>query len=275
VILLVVSFQCSTNLASAYGIAITGTMLMTTILFTIVAKVNWNWPTMALIPLSLAFALVDFLFLGANFCKFFDGGWLPVMIGVAFYLVMSTWMKGQTLVYHRIAPHVSNSLTSFIQKALRKDVIRVPGTAVYLADPEEEVPNALVLNVRHYRAIHQTLVVLTIDASIHPRALPENRMRVTPIGDGIFHVRARYGFMEYPIIPSIVRRLRDRHEVPIDLEQTTYYVSRLQPIPSDLPGMVPWREKFYAFLLKNSAEAYDFFEIPYEHVVELNMRFKI
>jgi KUP system potassium uptake protein len=275
VILLVVGFQCSTNLASAYGIAITGTMLMTTILFTIVAKVNWNWPTMALIPLSMAFALVDFLFLGANFCKFFDGGWLPVMIGVGFYLVMSTWMKGQTLVYHRIAPHVANDLASFIQEALRQDIIRVPGTAVYLADPEEAVPNALVLNLRHYRAIHQTVVILTIDASVHPRALPENRMQVTPIGDGIFHVRARYGFMEYPIIPSIVRRLKDRHDVPIDLDETSYYVSRLQPIPSDLPGMVPWREKFYVFLLKNSAEAYDFFEIPYDRVVELNMRFKI
>ena len=274
ILVLVLSFGSSSNLASAYGIAVTGTMLMTTFLFSVVARINWKWPLGIVALIALGFCLVDLGFLGANLLKFLDGGWLPVLIGSFLYLFMSTWLKGRTLIYKRLYPQ-KNGIEAFVEETLAQQLSEVTGTAVYLAAPGEGVPNGLRQNVRHNKVLHQTVIVLTIQITDRPREPAQDRLAIHALGDPFFQVTARFGFMEHPDIPKILRLLSKRHLLPHALEDISYFVSRLQPVASEYPGMALWREKMFVFMLRNAAAAPDFFRIPYEDVVELHMRIEI
>lgn len=274
IVVLVLSFESSSNLASAYGIAVTGTMLMTTFLYTVVARVNWKWPVAGIAILALGFGIVDLSFLCANLLKFVDGGWLPVLIGAVLYLLMSTWIQGRTLIYKRLYPQ-KKGLEDFVEETLASDLSQVSGTAVYLAAPREGVPNGLRQNVRHNKVLHQTLIVLTIQVTDRPRESAQDRLSIQTLGDPFFRVIARFGFMEHPDIPKILRLLRQRRLLPHISDDISYFVSRLQPVASDYPGMALWREKMFVFMLRNAAAAPDFFRIPYEEVIELHMRIEI
>lgn len=274
IIFLIVAFESSSALASAYGIAVTGTMLMTTLLFAIVARNRWHWPWVGVIPLVLCLIVIDLGFLSANFLKFFDGGWLPILIGSLIYLVMSTWLKGRTLVYKRLYPQ-KNNLEDFVEEALARHDHWVPGTAVYLAAPGEGIPNGLKQNVRHNKVLHQTIIVLSIETTDQPREGALTRLSVTPLAHPFYKVSARYGFMEHPDIPRILKMLRMSQALPHDAKDVSYFVSRLQPVATEHPGMSIWREKLFIFMLRNAATAPDFFRIPYEDVVELHMRLEI
>lgn len=274
IVVLVLSFESSSNLASAYGIAVTGTMLMTTFLYTVVARVNWKWPVAGIAILALGFGIVDLSFLCANLLKFVDGGWLPVLIGAVLYLLMSTWIQGRTLIYKRLYPQ-KKGLEDFVEETLASDLSQVSGTAVYLAAPGEGVPNGLRQNVRHNKVLHQTLIVLTIQVTDRPRESAQDRLSIQTLGDPFFRVIARFGFMEHPDIPKILRLLRQRRLLPHISDDISYFVSRLQPVASDYPGMALWREKMFVFMLRNAAAAPDFFRIPYEEVIELHMRIEI
>lgn len=274
IVVLVLSFESSSNLASAYGIAVTGTMLMTTFLYTVVARVNWKWPVAGIAILALGFGIVDLSFLCANLLKFVDGGWLPVLIGAVLYLLMSTWIQGRTLIYKRLYPQ-KKGLEDFVEETLASDLNQVSGTAVYLAAPGEGVPNGLRQNVRHNKVLHQTLIVLTIQVTDRPRESAQDRLSIQTLGDPFFQVIARFGFMEHPDIPEILRLLRKRRLLPHISNDISYFVSRLQPVASDYPGMALWREKMFVFMLRNAAAAPDFFRIPYEEVIELHMRIEI
>ena len=271
---LVIHFECSSNLASAYGIAVTGTMLITTFLFSIVARRIWGWKRMLIIPLGIFFFLIDGSFLSANLLKFDDGGWLPVMIAVIVYLLMSTWIQGRKLIYRRIYPQ-KITLEQFIDQTLAGDICRVSGTAVYLCAPDEGVPNGLSQNVRHNRVVHENVIILTIEMTDHPRVHPEERFKVEQLREPFTVVVARYGFMELPNIPWILRVLKKRRLLPYDMGEISYFVSRLQPVASPYPGMAIWREKLFILMLKNAAAAPDFFQIPFEEVIELHMRIEI
>ena len=274
IIVLVIAFESSSALASAYGIAVTGTMLMTTLLFATVARNLWHWPLIGLVPLILCFVVIDLGFLSANFLKFLDGGWLPVLIGALIYTVMSTWTKGRTLIYKRLYPQ-KNNLEAFVEDTLVRNPHRVAGTAVYLAAPGEGIPNGLKQNVRHNKVLHETIIVLSIQVTDHPREPAMNRITVTPLKPPFFQVSARFGFMEHPDIPRILRLLRINQSLPHDAKDISYFVSRLQPVATTHPGMAIWREKLFIFMLRNAAAAPDFFRIPYEEVVELHMRLEI
>lgn len=274
VVVLVLSFGSSSHLASAYGIAVTGTMLMTTFLFTVVARINWKWPLIVVATLALCFGIVDISFLCANLLKFVEGGWLPVLIGSLLYLLMSTWIKGRTLIYRRLYPQ-RNGIEAFVEESLARNLSHVPGTAVYLAAPGEGVPNGLRQNVRHNKVLHQILIVLTVQITDRPRESPHDRLTIQPLGGPFYQVSAQFGFMEHPDIPKILRLLRKRHLLPHDPKDISYFVSRLQPVASDYPGMALWREKLFVFMLRNAAAAPDFFRIPYEEVIELHMRIEI
>ncbi|MEY2696761.1 MAG: hypothetical protein RL333_899 [Pseudomonadota bacterium] len=274
IVILVLSFGSSSNLASAYGIAVTGTMLMTTFLFSVVARVNWKWPLGIVTLIALGFGAVDLGFLGANLFKFMQGGWLPVLIGSFLYLFMSTWIKGRTLIYKRLYPQ-KNGIQAFVEETLAQQLNQVSGTAVYLAAPGEGVPNGLRQNVRHNKVLHQMVIVLTIQITDRPRESAQDRLTIHPLGEPFFQVTAQFGFMEHPDIPKILRLLSKRHLLPYALEDISYFVSRLQPVASDYPGMALWREKIFVFMLRNAAAAPDFFRIPYEDVVELHMRIEI
>lgn len=274
VVVLVLGFESSSHLASAYGIAVTGTMLMTTLLFSVVARVNWKWPLAGITTLTLCFGIVDVSFLGANLLKVLEGGWLPMLIGSILYLLMSTWIQGRTLIYKRLYPQ-KKGLETFVEETLAGDLSRVPGTAVYLAAPGEGVPNGLRQNVRHNKVLHQSLIVLTIQVTDRPREPSKERLTIQALGDPFFQVIARFGFMEHPDIPRILSLLKQRRLLPHEPEDISYFVSRLQPVASDYPGMALWREKMFVFMLRNAAAAPDFFRIPYEDVVELHMRIEI
>lgn len=271
---LVLFFECSSNLASAYGIAVTGTMLITTLLFCIVARKSWRWSLWLLAPLGLFLGLVDGSFLSANALKFDDGGWLPILIGALIYLLMSTWIQGRKLIYRRIYPQ-KMSLDEFVEETLSADYARVDGMAVYLSAPDEGVPNGLSQNVRHNKVLHQHILILTIEMLDHPRAHPDERFTITPLKGPYYSIVARYGFMELPNIPWILMILRKRELIPEETGDISYFVSRLQPVASAYPGMALWREKLFVFMLRNAAAAPDFFQIPFEEVIELHMRIEI
>ena len=274
IIVLVLSFGSSSKLASAYGIAVTGTMLMTTVLFYVVARHAWQWKLIGVIPLVLLFLVIDGSFLGANLMKFLEGGWLPVLLGAAVFTLMSTWLKGRTIIYKRLYPR-KGKLADFLARTLEKITHRVAGTAVYLAAPGEGVPNGLLQNVRHNKVLHETVIILSIAMTDRPREAVHDRYQVETLAPGIFLLTSRFGFMELPDIPRVLAVCGKRQLLEYDARDVTYFVSRLKPVPTKRPGMALWREKLFVFMLRNAAQAPDLFRIPSDQVVELHMTLEI
>jgi KUP system potassium uptake protein len=274
IIVLVLSFGSSSKLASAYGIAVTGTMMMTTLLFYVVARHAWKWRLIAVIPLVLLFLLIDAGFLGANLMKFLEGGWLPVLLGLVVFTIMSTWLKGRTIIYKRLYPQKGN-LKDFLAQTLAQITSRVAGTAVYLAAPGEGVPNGLLQNVRHNKVLHEKVIILSIAMTDRPREEDRGRHDVDNLGPGIFQLTARFGFMELPDIPKLLATCAKRKLLDYDTEDISYFVSRLKPVPTARPGMALWREKLFVLMLRNAAQAPDLFRIPSVQVVELHMKLEI
>jgi KUP system potassium uptake protein len=274
IIILVLSFGSSSKLASAYGIAVTGTMLMTTVLFYVVARHAWHWHLGKVMPLVALFLIIDGSFLGANLMKFLEGGWLPVLLGVVVFALMSTWLKGRTLLFKRLYPQKGN-LEDFMTQKVAQIKQRVPGTAVYLAAPGEGVPNGLMQNIRHNKVLHETVVILSIAMTDRPRERAAERFEAHLLEPGFYQLTARFGFMELPDIPQILAACRKSKLLTYDPKDISYFVSRLQPVATERPGMALWREKLFVFMLRNAAFASDFFRIPSDDVVELHMKLEI
>ncbi|MDD1649891.1 MAG: potassium transporter Kup [Methylococcaceae bacterium] len=274
IIILVLSFGSSSALASAYGIAVTGTMLMTTVLFYVVARHAWQWRLGQVVPLVALFVLIDGSFLGANLMKFVEGGWLPVLLGVVVFTLMSTWLKGRTLLFKRLYPQKGN-LADFMTQKVSLIKQRVSGTAVYLAAPGEGVPNGLLQNVRHNKVLHETVIILSVAITDRPREAGTDRYVVQTLAPGFFQATAQFGFMELPDIPQILAACRQRKLLDYDPKDISYFVSRLQPVATARPGMALWREKLFVLMLRNAALASDFFRIPADDVIELHMKLEI
>lgn len=273
IMLLVLEFGSSARLAAAYGIAVTGTMLMTSLLFSVAAIYAFEWKKRYVIPLVAGFILVDGTLFGANLLKIFQGGWLPLTIGFLAYLLMSTWHTGRDLMYKRLPP--KEPLTTFIAEVVPSIPERVSGTAVFLTAPREGVPNALLKNIHHNKVLHEKNIILTIVVSKRPWEKESKRYVVQVLGEQFYLIRARFGFMEMPDVPKILEACRDIGLIDYDDDDTSYFVSRLQPLPTDRPGMALWREKLFAVMRRNTAHAPDFFNIPPEKVVELDMQLEI
>ncbi len=274
IILLVLTFRSSSALASAYGIAVTGTMLMTTILFSVVARQAWGWPRHRLIPLILLFLVLDCGFLGANLLKFMEGGWVPVLIGLIVFILMTTWVKGRDLINRSLMPR-KGQLEGFLEMALDTAPLRVDGTAVYLSAPGEGIPNGLLQNFRHNKVLHETVIILSIVTTDRPREGESRRYSHESPHPGIHLLTAHFGFMELPDIPKILSKSSRLFEFKKDPSDISYFVSRLQPVATDLPGMALWREKLFVLMLRNAAQAFDFYQIPSEDVIELHMKIDI
>lgn len=274
IIILVLGFGSSSRLASAYGIAVTGTMLMTTLLFLVVARNAWQWSYAYLIPLIGMFLLVDTSFLGACLLKLLDGGWLPLAIGLMAYILMSTWYKGRVILYQRLFPKVS--LEQFLAETVPRFHHRVKGTSVFLAAPKEGIPNALLKNLKHNKVLHEKIIILTIAVTKRPRENHRKRYVGQVLGNEFYLIRANFGFMEMPDVPRILEDCRARGLLHFDREDTSYFVSRLRPIPTlRRHGMALWREKLFAAMRRNAAHAPDFFRIPPSQVIELDMQLEI
>ncbi len=265
---LVLGFGSSERLASAYGIAVSGTMVVTTLLLAVVARRRWGWGLPLTVAVMGAFGLVDIAFFVANVLKVADGGWFPLLVGALVFTVMSTWHRGRTLVIERIDEE-NAAIDEFVRDGA-PSLHRVKGTGVFLASPRGTVPAALAENIRHNKVLHERVVLLTVITEPTPEVRAERRMVVEPMEQNITRVSLHFGFAERPDVPGALTA--DPGRFAIDLDETSFFVGRAMSVPGRRRGLAPWRERLFAFLSHNAVGASDYFGLPPERAVEIGMR---
>lgn len=274
IIALVLTFQSSSSLAAAYGIAVTGTMLMTTVLLYFVARRFWGWSIGKALFVTGVLIIIDAVFLGANSLKIVDGGWFPLAIGIIVYTVMSTWRKGRILLYKKLYP-LRLTLEQLQLSLSQHPPQRVPGTAVYMAAPKEGIPHALMQNLKHTKVMHEQVIILTILVEDVPRAERARRYELQQLDRNFYHLTAHFGFMEFPDVPKLLEECKILG-LDYQLSEISFFLSRLRVIPTEAPSIMAfWREKLFALMLRNTAHATDFFRIPSNQVMELDVRLEI
>jgi len=266
-IALVVSFGQSSRLAAAYGIAVTGTMVTTTVLAYFVARDRWGWPLWLALLVCGGFLAVDLAFLAANLLKVADGGWVPLALAIAVYTLMATWKRGRELLQRRLA-EVTVPFDRFVQELGEHPPHVVARPAVYMLASPEGTPPPLVRNVRHNEALHDPVVILTLVTEEAPYVTGPERLDISHPARGFVRVIARYGFMETPNVPEIIGRL-NAAGVALAPDDITYYLGRETVVPTALPGMALWRERLFAYMSRNAARAGAFYRIPSKRVFEV------
>jgi KUP system potassium uptake protein len=273
IIVLVLGFRSSANLATAYGIAVTGTMATTTMLALILARRMWGWKRWQCLALGALFMTVDGGFLGANLLKIVSGGWFPVSIGLASFLLMSTWKRGRQILTKRLAEE-SLPLDMFLRRQKEKAIHKVEGTAVFLTSDPEMVPTALLHNLKHNKIIHERVVFLTVLTEPVPRVPGNDRVQVEGLQEGFYRLIIRYGFSQTANIPKALR-LCKALGLEFDMMKTSFFLGRETLIPSVKADMAMWREKLFVLMSKNAMSATDFFKIPSNRVVELGTQVQL
>ena len=272
VILLVLVFQRSSNLTAAYGIAVTGAMAIDNFLLAVVLFHLWKWkPWMALPLLALFFAL-DAAYLGANLTKIPDGGWVPLLMGVGIFTLLTTWSKGRQLMRANMAE--GTIPIEVFAKSAHSSAARVPGTAVFMASTDMGVPSALLHNIKHNKVLHERVVILTVAIQGVPYVDEGDRFTVKDMGNGFYRLILRYGFLEETDVPEALKGVTMCGE-PFQMMKTSFFLSRQTLLPSARPGMALWREKLFAWMLRNAASAMEFFRLPTNRVVELGSQIEI
>jgi len=266
-LLIVLGFRSSGALGAAYGIAVTGTMSITTLLFAIVARTRWHWPLWRVVGLAAFFFTFDFAFLGANALKIERGGWVPLVIALAILTLMTTWKTGRE-VLGGIMRQASLPLDLFLQDIGRKPPPRVPGTAVFMTSDAVGAPVVLLHHLKHNKALHRQVVLLSVTTAEVPAVPDVERVIVTPLDHGVYRVTARYGFMETPNVPQLLV-LSEAHGLHTRPQETSYYLGRERLIPTGRTGMARWRKKLFAVMARNAQSATQFFGLPPNRVVEL------
>ena len=272
VIVLVLVFQNSSNLASAYGIAVTGAMLIDTCLMAVLLIVLWRWKLWLAVPVIVTFFVVDGAYFAANATKVPDGGWFPLLIGGIAFTLLTTWNKGRRLMRDRMT-EAALPLNVFAKSA-HGSAARVPGTAIFMASSNAGVPSALLHNIKHNKVLHERVVVLTVEVQDVPYVEPAERYSVTDLGQGFYRMTLRYGFMEETDIPSALAHSQ-LCGGPFEMMKTSFFLSRQTLVPSAKPGMAIWREKLFAWMMRNAASAMEFFRLPTNRVVELGSQLEI
>ncbi|UDI94102.1 potassium transporter Kup [Pseudomonas sp. IAC-BECa141] len=273
VVLLVLGFESSGALASAYGVAVTGTMLMTTILVSAVMLLLWKWPPVLAVPVLIGFLLVDGLYFAANVPKIVQGGAFPVVAGIALFILMTTWKRGKQLLVERL-DEGALPLPIFISSIRVQPPHRVQGTAVFLTARSDAVPHALLHNLLHNQVLHEQVVLLTVVYEDIPRVPPSRRFEVEAHGEGFFRVILHFGFTDEPDVPQALK-LCHLDDLDFSPMRTTYFLSRETVIASKLEGMARWREALFAFMLKNANGNLRFFNLPLNRVIELGTQVEI
>ena len=272
VILLVLFFQTSSNIAAAYGIAVTGAMAIDTCLLTVLLRRHWHWPWYAAYPLLALFFLVDGAYLAANLTKVPAGGWFPLLIGFIIFTLLTTWSKGRQLMMARMR-EAAMPIKVFVQSAVGS-AARVGGTAVFMTSTPEGVPPALLHNLKHNKVLHERIILLTVRVTEFPYFAEADRFHHEDLGQGFHRVILRYGFMEEPDVPACLKLL---HTCGPDFRMmdTSFFLSRQTLLASERPGMAIWREKLFAWMLRNAESAMEFFRLPTNRVVELGSQIEI
>ncbi|UVM58535.1 potassium transporter Kup [Pseudomonas sp. B21-012] len=267
VVLLVIGFESSGALAAAYGVAVTGTMLITTLLSSAVVLLLWKAPRWLALPLLLGFLLVDSLYFAANAPKIFQGGAFPVIAGIALFILMTTWKRGRKIIVERL-DESALPLPLFISSLAAQPPHRVQGTAVFLTARADAVPHALLHNLLHNQVLHERVVLLTVVSQDRPRVPVAQRFEVQAFGEGFYRVNLNFGFIEEPDVPAALQ-LCHLKELDFSPMVTTYFLSRETVIPTRRIGMARWREALFAFLLKNANSNLKYFNLPLNRVIEL------
>jgi KUP system potassium uptake protein len=272
-IALVLGFHSSSNLAAAYGVAITMTMVITTLLFYVLVRERWNWS----LPVALAgcgfFLLIDLAFLGANLTKIGSGGWFPLAVGGTVFVLMSTWRRGRQILARRMRERLI-PLELFLAELLSKPPIRVPGVAAFLSSNPVGTPPALRHNVAHNKVLHETVVIVCVQTVEIPHVAAAERIDIEEIGEGVWRIVLQYGFMEEPDVPGALASVR-HPTLQFAEDQVSYFLGRETLLPTATPGMAAWREGLFAWMSRNAQTAMAFFKLPPDRVVEVGVQVEL
>jgi KUP system potassium uptake protein len=272
VLILVLTFRTSSNLAAAYGIAVTGAMLIDTVLIAVVFITMWKWNRLLVGGLLALFFLVDLGYFGSNLTKIPAGGWFPLLVGAIAFTFLTTWAKGRQLMISRMN-EASLPMEIFIKSAA-PSAARVPGTAVFMTSSASGVPHALLHNLKHNKVLHERVILLTVRIEDVPYVALEKRLDTQDYTAGFFRVILRYGFMEEIDVPAALAQLKDIGP-QCKMMDTSFFLARQTLLASSRPGMAIWREKLFAWMLRNAESAMEFFKLPTNRVVELGSQVEI
>ncbi|WP_332772411.1 potassium transporter Kup [Phenylobacterium sp.] len=273
VVLLLFMFRSSSNLATAYGIAVTATMVVTVLLMFVIERKLWKWPLAASLAVVVPLLSIDLVFLGSNVLRIAEGGWFPIAVGAAIVLVIWTWMKGARILADK-TQRDSIPLADLIETFRHRAPHRVPGAAIYLTSQPEVAPVALMHNLKHNRVLHERNVMLTVQTSDRPRVPEEGRVRVETVSPDFDRITVTYGFMESPNLPRALSAAR-RQGFRFDIMATSFFLGRRSVVAGAGPGMPLWQDKLFIYLMKNAANPTDYFHIPPGRVVEMGAQVAI
>ncbi len=272
-IALVLTFRSSSNLAAAYGVAVTTTMMITTILLFVVARELWHWPLVAALPMTLLFLIVDLAFWGANLLKIPDGGWFPLAVGAIVFTLMITWKQGREILAQRLVA-TTKPFQALATQLQQDKPVRVSGTAVYMHSNPSGVPPALLHNLAHNKVVHETVIFLSVQTEEIPRVPLAQRIEVQSLQNGFYSVLLHYGFRQSPNVPRDLTLAREQG-LTLDFSSVSYFLGRERLLATAAPGMAIWREKLFALMSRNARNATDFFGLPPERVVELGAQIEL
>jgi KUP system potassium uptake protein len=270
-IALVLGFESSSNLAAAYGVAVTTTMAITTILMAVVARENWKWPVGGAAALAAVFLVPDLAFFGANIVKIPHGGWFPLVAAAGVFTLMTTWRKGREILDRRLRAEIL-PIDLFLKDCGK--IPRVQGTAIYMSRTSDGVPPSLLHNLKHNKVLHRQIVFLTVETQERPRVSRKDRLDVADLGHGIFRVVARYGFMEDADVPELLTKV-DQPGLSFPPGDTSFFLGKETIFATKRPGMAVWRERLFSFMSRNARSATLFFNLPPNRVVELGAQIEL
>jgi KUP system potassium uptake protein len=273
VLVLVSLFQTSSSLASAYGIAVTGTMVVTaTMAITVIWK-SWKWPLWAALALMLPLLGLDLVFLGANALKVFQGGWVPLALGAMLVLVMWTWRRGTRILFDKTR-RSEIRLVDLVASMSKRPPPRVPGTAVFFTSDPTSAPTALLHSLKHYKVLHENNVILTIATADTPRVTDDQKMKFTKLSDQFSQLTITFGYMETPNVPRMLAQAR-RLGWKFEVMSTSFFLSRRSVRASKSQGMPYWQDKLFISLARNADDASSYFRLPTDRVVEVGSQITV
>jgi len=273
VLLLVTQFRSSSALAEAYGVAVSGTMVVTTLMAMVVIWKSWKWTLWVTAALMVPFLLIDTTFLSANLLKVFHGGWVPLMIGALVMLVIFTWRKGANILAAKTR-RLETPIDELVEALEKKPRPRVPGTAVFLTGDPNIAPTALLHSLKHYKVLHEDNVVLTVVIENTPYVKTADRVIIEPLGKSFSRVRIRFGFMESPNVPRALGIAR-KQGWSFDIMSTSFFLSRRSVRPDARSGMPPWQDRIFILLARNADDASSYFHLPTDRVVEIGTQVSV
>ncbi|HUE82047.1 MAG TPA: potassium transporter Kup [Pyrinomonadaceae bacterium] len=272
-IAIVIGFRSSSNLASAYGVAVTSTMVITTLLFYVVARQRWRWSFLTAGLLTASFLVIDLSFFGTNIIKVAHGGWFPLALAALVLTVMTTWKRGRRILNERIQSE-AQPLDDFLEEVARRPPARVPGTAVFMNGTATRTPPALINNLEHNKVLHERVLFITVKTKQVPYVDLEERVEAESIGNGVYRLRVFFGYMEDPDIPKVLESL-SLPGLVFNPDEMTYFLGVETIIASKRPGMALWREKIFALMSRNATSATAYFCLPPDRVVEMGSQIEI